>query len=374
MHSSRIGPPVLEKAMISFKHTLLRAALFLPFGAIPFSVLGQGALNPSAGPAPLFKSLNEIQPRTAVAGGGATTISQPGSYYLTGNITVSSGNGITVTANHVSLDLNGFTVTSTANPPSGTGILLSGALTNISICNGFIFGAVTNNGATVYGGSGFANGVSFTGNQPVDACVTDLSVSGVTGYGIYLNSNVGYNTGNTAESCLVNNCGGFGILADKVFDCSANVGTASAIFSGTASRTRGVAYSSEGVHAALTAENCSGQSTSFYGMDVGVAAINCFAQSSSSYGLYCNATANVCYGQTSTGLAGISTVAANNCYGYHMGSGGGYGLYAVQIANGCLGQNGGITGYGLYCTNIVNSSCGNGGGTATYAGHKYNTP
>ena len=82
--------------MISFKHTLLRAALFLLFGAIPFSVLGQGALNPSAGPAPLFKSLNEIQPRTAVAGGGATTISQPGSYYLTGNITVSSGNGITV--------------------------------------------------------------------------------------------------------------------------------------------------------------------------------------------------------------------------------------------------------------------------------------
>lgn len=360
--------------MFSFKHTLVRAVLFLPLGAVPFSVLGQGALTPSGAPAPLFKSLNEIQPRTPVAGGVAATISQPGSYYLTGNITVGSGNGITITANHVSLDLNGFTISSTANPPSGTGILLASSLTNISICNGFIFGMVTNNGAAAYGGKGFANGVSYTGSQPVDACVSDLSVSGVTGYGINLNSNVGYNTGNTVESCLVNNCGGFGILADKVFDCSADVGTASAVFSGTASRTRGVSYSSEGVHAALTAENCSGQSTSFYGMDVGVAAINCYAQSSTSYGLQCNATANTCYGQTATGSAGISTGAANNCYGYHSGSGGGYGLYAVQIVCGCLGQNGGITGYGLYCTNIINSSFGNGGATATYPGHKYNTP
>lgn len=351
------------------------AAIFLLFRAGQSTAFAQGALLPSGAPAPMFKTLNQIEPRTPVSGGGSATISQPGSYYLTGNIAVSSGNGININASHVRLDLNGFTVSSTANPASGNGIALASSLTNISICNGSIFGSVTNNGANAYGGSGFGNGVSFIGIQPVDAYVTDLSVSGVTTNGINLNTNVGYNTGNTVDGCMVNDCGGFGILAEKVFNSSANTGTSSAVFSSTASRVRGVAYGGEGVHAALTAENCSGQSASFYGVDVGDNAINCYAQSSSSYGLYCTASAQNCYGQTATGSAGISAgTTANNCYGYHTGSGGGYGLFVGQIAYGCLGVNGGATGYGIYCTNIVNSCVGVGGATPVNFGFKYNTP
>ena len=41
------------------------------------------------------------------------TISQPGSYYLTRNLTVSSGDGINITTIGVTLDLNGFTIRST---------------------------------------------------------------------------------------------------------------------------------------------------------------------------------------------------------------------------------------------------------------------
>lgn len=360
--------------MFNRNHLIPEIAVCMALCAGQWSAFGQGTLTPPGAPTPMFKSLNQIEPRTPVAGGGAATISQPGSYYLTGNIAVSSGNGVTITVNHVTLDLNGFTISSTANPASGTGILLSSSLTNICIRNGSIFGSITNNGANAYGGAGFASGVSYTGNQPVDTWVIDLSVSGVTNYGINLNSNVGNNTGNTVEGCLVNDCGNFGIVADKVLDSFAKTGTGSAIFSSTSSRVRGVSYASEGLHAALSAENCSGQSTNFYGMNVGETAVNCYAQSTSNDGLICSAVAQSCYGQTATGSAGISAgTAANNCYGYHTGAGGD-GLFVGQIAYGCLGINGSATGTGIRCTNIVNSSIGSGGATPLSAGHKYNCP
>src|SRR5208283_1667721 len=41
------------------------------------------------------------------------TITQPGFYYLSANITVSSGNAIIINADGVTLNLNGFTISST---------------------------------------------------------------------------------------------------------------------------------------------------------------------------------------------------------------------------------------------------------------------
>ena len=89
---------------------------------------GQGALTPPGAPAPTMRSLDQVygrtDARTALTNSGAVTISQPGSYYLTTNLTVSSGSAITIATNGVTLDLNGFTIRSTEASPTGRGILL----------------------------------------------------------------------------------------------------------------------------------------------------------------------------------------------------------------------------------------------------------
>ena len=85
-------------------------------------LLYAGPLNPPAGPVTsTYKTLTEVEPRIAI---NATNtpgdaigdpspslfkITQPGSYYLTGNITgVEDTHGIEIVASGVTLDLNGF--------------------------------------------------------------------------------------------------------------------------------------------------------------------------------------------------------------------------------------------------------------------------
>jgi hypothetical protein len=46
------------------------------------------------------------------------TISSSGSYYVTQNLVVSTGTAITIAASRVSLDLNGFTISSTSATPT----------------------------------------------------------------------------------------------------------------------------------------------------------------------------------------------------------------------------------------------------------------
>ena len=76
------------------------------------------------------------------------TISRSGSYKLYNNYSVTSGNGIIITASNVSLDLNGYTAATTANAtttapapgPNGTrGITIMGAR-NVEIKNGHVSG------------------------------------------------------------------------------------------------------------------------------------------------------------------------------------------------------------------------------------------
>src|ERR1700679_2135209 len=86
------------------------------------SAFCQGTLTPPGAPGPTMKSLDQIEARAAITNSGAVTISQSGSYYLTRNITVASGDAITIAADNVTLDLNGFTISTTTTTPSGFGI------------------------------------------------------------------------------------------------------------------------------------------------------------------------------------------------------------------------------------------------------------
>ena len=80
--------------------------------------------------------------------GFPVTISQPGSYRLSSNLTVPSGqSAITITVPNVTIDLNGFSMTTPAQPSGGgaSSIIYSGTVPprHISIANGFIDGFVT---------------------------------------------------------------------------------------------------------------------------------------------------------------------------------------------------------------------------------------
>ena len=98
------------------------------------SAFGQGALTPPGAPAPTMKSLDQIEPRTPISS-LPFTITQPGSYYLTTNLTGNPG-GITISAGDVTLDLMGFALVG----GTGDGVFVSGSRTNIAIRNGAVRG------------------------------------------------------------------------------------------------------------------------------------------------------------------------------------------------------------------------------------------
>ncbi|MCC7387953.1 MAG: right-handed parallel beta-helix repeat-containing protein [Phycisphaerales bacterium] len=126
------------------RHTApIIAALALGSAAL----LLAGPLDPPAGPvAPTYKTLAEVEPRTAINStntpGDADSlyrITQPGSYYLPGNITgVAGKQGIQIEASSVTVDLGGFALTGV--PGSLAGISVEGTRTGVAVTNGTVGG------------------------------------------------------------------------------------------------------------------------------------------------------------------------------------------------------------------------------------------
>src|ERR1035437_1427840 len=320
----------------------IAAALLLSAFCFPLSAFSQGSLTPPGAPAPTMKSLDQIEARTAITNTASlVTLSQPGSYYLMHNLTVSSGDAIDITANQVTLDLNGFTISSTASSPTGYAIQLAGAGGNsdITIFNGHIKGGVTNNAGT-FSGPGFGSGIDLPGSIVQNVRVTGVSVSGCLNYGIYL----GTGDSTVVESCTVKTVNN-GIVADSVSHCTAQECGDYGIYAKTALDCRGVAIGSGIGLLATTANNCHGQSTSGAGLNA--------------------TTANNCYGQSTSGT-GLSALTANNCYGSSSSS---TGLYVSGVAIGCYGQSSSGVGINAHIAN----SCVVGGGTTNIT-YKYNMP
>lgn len=119
---------------ISLPHCVIVCCAFV-LGAADLLAAG-GPLIPPGPPAVIYKTLDEIEPRIPISS-LPFSITAPGSYYLTGVLTgVANQNGITISANDVTVDLNGFTLVGLAT--SLDGIRVSGARTNIAIHNGVV--------------------------------------------------------------------------------------------------------------------------------------------------------------------------------------------------------------------------------------------
>ena len=294
-------------------HTIQTAALLLSVFCFPHSAFSQGSLTPPGAPTATMKSLDQVyarlDSRTAITNAASTyTITVPGSYYLTTNLTVSSGYGIAIAASGVTLDLNGFTISSTLASASYIGILLGTPVSDVTIVNGHIRSGVTNNGSGVYSGSGFAIGIGYPSIPPTNVMVSMISVSGVLAHGI----NLGTGNATVVEACTVTTAGNFGISASTIKD-SVAVDCFNAIFGDQVAGCRGIG-SGNGVIASAAAQNC-----------FGLGGINCF-------GVSVGGTAQNCYGTNNSSSTGLSATIAQNCIG---SSASGIGLQAT-IANSCL--------------------------------------
>lgn len=200
------------------------------------AVLIAGPLTPPPGaPASTYKTLQEVEPRIPIS--GTTFIGQPGSYYLTQNITFASTatDVILINANDVTLDLNGYTITG-----GRTGVFVNPSLINVTIQNGTVRNTAGNG---IFAGGvtratlrnlrilNYPDAAVVAGNSAIIDSVTSQGLAGSTtssgftvGNGSRItNSNVdsvaliGINAGESAQIsfCTVLNTGTDGIVVSS---------------------------------------------------------------------------------------------------------------------------------------------------------------
>ncbi|MBN1672887.1 MAG: right-handed parallel beta-helix repeat-containing protein [Kiritimatiellae bacterium] len=151
---------------------VMKAGVFLA-GAC--AACGQGSLTPPGAPAPMLRTLEQVEPRTPISG-IPVTISTPGAYYLTTNLTGTAGqNGITISGSDITLDLNGFALIGGSG--SLAGVQVSGARNNITVRNG-----------TVREWGAFGVAADWASNSRFQDLAAYTNGFDTSGFGLYLGS------------------------------------------------------------------------------------------------------------------------------------------------------------------------------------------
>lgn len=200
-----------------------------------------GPLVPPPGPiGPTMKTLTEVEPRIAVNAvntpgdsGACYIISQPGSYYLTENITCNKYLGIRIVAADVTLDLNGFRVMGVAGV-SEWGITVddeSGGVRNVTVRNGTVTGAFSQGGVTLNAQASRVEkitvrdvpdyGISTSWASTITGCTVEKCTIGIAATRSIVSdclvsecSNSGMSVVRThVRGCSVQRCGNHGIVA-----------------------------------------------------------------------------------------------------------------------------------------------------------------
>ena len=306
----------------------LRAALALALLSTLNSQLStcfaQGGLTPPGAPAPLFKTLQQIEPRidAMTLSGNASNhivISNAGSYYLSTNLAVTNTIGITIAAAGVTLDLNGFEIARVSGS-GGDGIRINTNSHRATVRNGTL--------------RGFSYGINGSLAPYAKGCLFEqLAVTGCSAYGIYAGESA------RVVDCRAHDNSGNGILAlsgSVISGCTAqgNQGT-TGIYGGGGSTISGCTASGNQVTYGIyggtgsTISGCTAQGNqSTYGIFgefastiSGCAAFNNVGTGLSSYGIY-GGGGNSIIGCTSYGNSNTNSPAiASHGIGIHAATG-----------------------------------------------------
>ncbi len=255
-------------------------------GCQPATAFAQGVLTPPGAPAPTMKTLDQIEARTPISS-LPYTITNPGSYYLTTNVTGVSGTaGITVSSGNVTIDLNGFALFGVAG--SYSGVAVQGTYTNITVRNGTVSGWPI-------------NGVdAWSFGYPRNLDFEKLTVSANGNIGIYTEA------GSTVRDSFSIGNGGAGIISSGglIADCVVRDN------------------SGDGIDAIeCTVRHCEVQNSGNYGMYVSSCVVSdCLIMRSAAdgidvYGPGCQIIGNTLQGDTvsqTSGHASINVLAGNN--------------------------------------------------------------
>ncbi len=332
-----------------------------------------GPLSPPVGPvASTYKTLAEVEPRIAI---NATNtpgdpigdpspslfkITQPGSYYLTGNVTgVIGKHGIEIASGGVTIDLGGFDLSGVAGMGSFSGIVLTViSAPNITIKNGSV---------RDWGNNGIALNLSLSSN----ALVSDVHASGNVGNGIQStlpgtvlsrctasgNGNIGLyaGVGSTMSNCTASGNGNGGLYASggsAVSNCSAsnNVGTGITVgISSSVSDCAALSNDAYGISAQTgsTITRCSCETNILDGINTGICTTvsECSVYSNDGDGisvgdgssvLRCTTRLN---GNDGIRIGGGCAIRENQCTADGRGAAGGAGIHATGADNRIDGNN-----------------------------------
>lgn len=106
----------------------------LVLGSLATATVRGGPLDPPAAPAPTDGVRGPGTPISSLP----YSITQSGYYYVTRPLLGVSGNGISISASNVTLDLGGFTLN--GNGSAGAGVATSGGVRNVTVRNGAVRG------------------------------------------------------------------------------------------------------------------------------------------------------------------------------------------------------------------------------------------
>lgn len=176
--------------------------------ALPESARG-GPLDPAGPPG---STLPLAEPRTPISQLPFTADAR-GSYFVTADLTVSEGNGITVSASDVTIDLNGFTLRG-GDGVSGAGVFVPAALRNLTLKNGVISNFYTGVSAVnAYSSRIERVTVRFHGNYAVHIGASSLVQDCILDGGGTADGGISMSNRTVLRRCIVANHTGFGVQA-----------------------------------------------------------------------------------------------------------------------------------------------------------------